>query len=139
MRSWDLADHRLRRGLALRDLGGSAEAAADFRRALNLSAGLLQQSGHHLFRTACCHAALAGQAGRTGTVVSADEGKMEADKAMECLRSAVAMGYRNANELQIDSAFDSLRNREDFKKLMKELEATAPKTPQMAQPPPEKK
>ena len=39
---------------------------------------------------------------------------------------AVANGYRNANELRIESALDPLRNRPDFKKLMAELEKTAP-------------
>jgi len=58
---------------------------------------------------------------------------------MEWLGHAVAMGYRNANQLRIESAFDSLRDREDFKKLMKELDATAPKTPEVARPPLEKK
>ena len=41
------------------------------------------------FHMACCHAALAGLAGRDGTGVSAAEGKAEADQAMALLRKAV--------------------------------------------------
>jgi hypothetical protein len=48
-------------------------------------------------------------------------------------------GYRNANEIRIESALDPLRAREDFKKLMEELEATAPKTTEVATPSLEKK
>ena len=79
-----------------------------------------------LFETACCHATLAGLAGRAGSGVSAAEGEQEAAKAMECLGRAVANGYRNANEFRIESALDPLRNRPDFKKLMAELEKNSP-------------
>jgi tetratricopeptide (TPR) repeat protein len=127
-----------RRGLAHRDLGELTPAAADFRRALQLC-GDLPLWHECLIETAGCHAALASLAGRTGSGVSAVEGQTEADHAMERLGRAVAKGYRNVNAIRIESAFDSLRNREDFKKLMKELQATAPKTPEVAPPPPEKK
>ena len=45
---------------------------------------------------------------------------------MEWLRRAVANGYRNANQLRIESALDPLRDRADFKKLMAELEKNTP-------------
>ena len=45
---------------------------------------------------------------------------------MEWLGRAVANGYRNTNELRIESALDPLRNRPDFKKLMAELEKNSP-------------
>ena len=45
---------------------------------------------------------------------------------MEWLGRAVANGYRNANELRIESALDPLRDRPDFKKLMAELEKNSP-------------
>ena len=45
---------------------------------------------------------------------------------MEWLGRAVANGYRNTNQLRIESALDPLRNRADFKKLMAELEKNAP-------------
>jgi serine/threonine protein kinase len=115
-----------RRGLTRGDLGDVAGAAADARWALELCDGLLPRSFRDLFETACCHAALAGLAGRTGSGVSADEGQDEAARAMECLGRVVATGYRNVNALRIESALDPLRNRPDYKKLMAELEKNAP-------------
>ena len=81
---------------------------------------------HVLFESACCHATLAGLAGRSGSGVSPANGEQEAAKAMQYLDRAVANGYRNANELRIESALDPLRNRPDFKKLMAELEKNSP-------------
>ena len=48
---------------------------------------------------------------------------------MEWLHRAVAMGYRNANEIRIESALDPLRKREDFKKLLEEVEKKSPAKP----------
>ena len=36
------------------------------------------------------------------------------------------MGYRNVNELRIESALDSLRDRTDFNKLVAELDKKSP-------------
>ena len=108
----------LGRGLARRDLGDPAGAAADARRALDLLKGLPSRAGDDLFLTACCHAALAGLAGQDGAGVPAGEAKAEADQAMALLRKAVDMGYRNAAAFRTESALDPLRKREDFKKLL---------------------
>ncbi len=119
-----------RRGLARRALGDPAGAAADARRALSLYDTLPTRSLQCWFETACCHAALAGLAGQDGAGVSAADGKAEADQAMALLRKAVGMGYRDAGAFRIESALDPLREREDFKKLLAELEqksATKPK------------
>jgi serine/threonine-protein kinase len=110
-----------RRGLALRDLGDPAGAAADARRASGLCDGLSPGSVWDLFETACCHAALAGLAGRAGSDVAADEGEIESARAVECLGRAIAMGYRNANQLRIESALDALRLRGDFRRLMMDV------------------
>jgi serine/threonine-protein kinase len=110
-----------RRGLARRDLNDFAGAAADTRRALSLCDGLRPLSGRDLFETACCHAALAGPAGRAALGVSADEAEIEAARAMESLVRAVAAGYRNANEIRIESALEPLRSRDDFRILILEL------------------
>jgi hypothetical protein len=45
---------------------------------------------------------------------------------MEWLGRAIANGFRNTNQLRIELALDSLRNRADFKKLVAELEKSAP-------------
>jgi eukaryotic-like serine/threonine-protein kinase len=44
------------------------------------------------------------------------------DKALADLRQAVAKGFNNAEQLKTDSRFASLRSREDFGKLLEELE-----------------
>jgi hypothetical protein len=109
------------RGWARRALGDAAGAAADIRQALRLSEGLRLPEGHAAFSIACAHAALAGLAGREGTGVSAAEGKAHADQAMALLRKAVD-GFRNIRFYRIEGALDPLREREDFKKLLTELE-----------------
>jgi serine/threonine-protein kinase len=120
LRYWLAASIR-RRGLTVRDLGYPAGAAADARRALGLCIGLSPGSVWDLFETACCHAALAGLTGRAGSGVSAAEGEIEAARAVEWLRRAVALGYRNANEIRIESALDPLRARDDFRLLMMDI------------------
>ena len=109
-----------RRGLTRGELGDRAGAADDARRALGMSEGL-SPSPWSLFETACCHAALAGLAGRAGSGVSAAEGSEEATRAMGWLRRAVGVGYRNANEVRIESALDPLRSRDDFRLIMMDL------------------
>jgi hypothetical protein len=52
---------------------------------------------------------------------SADPGK-QADLAMESLKKAVAAGYSDASQIKKDSDLDALRSREDFKKLLVQLE-----------------
>jgi hypothetical protein len=110
-----------RRGMALRDLGDAAGAAVDVRRTQSLCDGLPLGSGWDLFETACCHAALACLAGKAGSGVSVAEGDAEAARAMELLRRAIAMGYRDALQLRLESALDPLRSREDFRLLMMDV------------------
>ena len=109
------------RGRARRALGDPAGAAADVRHALRLSEGLRLPEGYAAFAIACSHAALAGLAGQEGTGVSAAEGKAHADQAMALLRKAVD-GFRDIHHYRTEGALDPLREREDFKKLLTELE-----------------
>jgi hypothetical protein len=44
-----------------------------------------------------------------------------ANRAMELLQTAVKAGYKDAAHMNKDTDIDSLRDREDFKKLMAEL------------------
>ena len=106
----------------VRDLGDQARAAADLQRALGLYDGLPSRSGEEWFETACCHAALAGRAGHDGAQASsAAEREEEAARAMELLRRASAMGYRNANAFRTESALAPLNHRGDFRLLMMDL------------------
>jgi serine/threonine-protein kinase len=47
------------------------------------------------------------------------------DRAMAMLRDAVAKGYKDAAHMKKNTELDSLRSREDFKKLVADLEAAA--------------
>jgi hypothetical protein len=76
---------------------------------------------------ACYHALLAGVAAEAGAGLTAAEGTAAAEKAMDALRKAVAGGYRNVKHMRSDTDLDSLRQREDFQKLLKDLES-APNT-----------
>jgi tetratricopeptide (TPR) repeat protein len=49
--------------------------------------------------------------------------KEQADLAMAWLRKTIAAGYRNVLLVKHDTNLDALREREDFKKLLTELEA----------------
>jgi serine/threonine-protein kinase len=110
-----------RRGLILSDLGDPSGGAAEFRRALALCDGPGPRSVLELFEAACCHATLAGLAGLAGSGVPAAEGEEEAARAMESLRHAIAVGYRNASQLRIDLGLNPLRSRNDFGLLMMDL------------------
>ncbi len=77
--------------------------------------------GANTFLIACCHAGLAGLAGRRGSGVSNEEGAEWAEKAMTGLRQAVAMGYRNPDAYRTESVLDPLRNRDDFRLLTLDL------------------
>jgi eukaryotic-like serine/threonine-protein kinase len=116
-----LASSIRRRALTLADLGDPVGAAADARRALVLCDGPGSSSAEEVVELACCHAALAGLAGRARSGVSAAEGEEEARASIELLRRAIAIGYRNGNELRIESALDPLRSRDDFRLLMMDL------------------
>jgi hypothetical protein len=61
---------------------------------------------------------------------SADAAKkadVEADRAMDWLRKAVAAGYRNAEQMAADAELYALRGRDDFRKLVAELGAAKAK------------
>jgi hypothetical protein len=49
----------------------------------------------------------------------------DAPRAVELLRKAVAKGYKDAAHMKKNPAFDALRQRDDFKKLLADLEAAA--------------
>jgi tetratricopeptide (TPR) repeat protein len=59
----------------------------------------------------------------------ADKKPGHADRAMELLRTAVKTGFKNAAALKHDGDLDPIRDREDFKKLVNELEAQSTVAP----------
>src|SRR5262249_34016946 len=51
------------------------------------------------------------------------ESKAEADKAMAWLRKAVAAGSKDVKLMKMDRDLDAVRDREDFQKLLADLQA----------------
>jgi tetratricopeptide (TPR) repeat protein len=68
---------------------------------------------------ACVYAVASGK--------TADKKQEYADRAIELLRKAAQAGYQNAAHMRKDTDLDALRQREDFKKLVAELEKKAEK------------
>ncbi len=116
-----LAENLLNRGLARRDAGDPAGAAADLRRAVGVFEALPSPTGENLFIFACIRAALAGLVDRAGSGVSAAEAASEAETAMALLHRAVGMGYRLPDAYRTEDALDPLRGRDDFRMLMMDL------------------
>ncbi|MGO9465621.1 MAG: tetratricopeptide repeat protein [Isosphaeraceae bacterium] len=116
-----LAGSLRRRGLARRDLGHPAGAAADVRRVLEIFDGLPTRSREEWYETACCHAAMAGLAATAGSGVSASQAASESDAAIALLKKAVGLGYRHADAVRTEPALDPLRKRADFRLLMMDL------------------
>jgi tetratricopeptide (TPR) repeat protein len=67
-----------------------------------------------IYNIACVHALM---------IPKSSDPAREADLAMEWLRKAVAAGYKNLAHMKQDTDLDPLRKRDDFQKLMTELEA----------------
>jgi tetratricopeptide (TPR) repeat protein len=66
------------------------------------------------YNIACLHALM---------IPKSADGAKQADLAMEWLKKAVAAGWKDVAYIKKDTDLDALRGREDFKKLMAELEA----------------
>jgi tetratricopeptide (TPR) repeat protein len=110
-------------GRVQRREGRPAEAAASFRSARDGMGQLPTFSARNHYNLACYHAMLAGVAAEEGSGVAADEAKEAAERAVAALRQAVAAGYSNVFQLRTDASLDALRPREDFRELVKVLEA----------------
>jgi tetratricopeptide (TPR) repeat protein len=122
------ADHR-ETLLSMSNLAFCYAAAGRVPQALKLYEETLQlqeaKLGPHHFDTllsiynvACMHARL---------ISKASERDKEADVAMEWLKKAIAAGYKDLGLVKTDTDLDPLRGREDFKKLLAELEAASKK------------
>jgi serine/threonine protein kinase len=82
----------------------------------------------NLYNAACYRAVTAAVVEQDPKVPRADAPRLareEADRAMAWLKQAVAAGYRKVAHMAKDHDLDALRQRQDFKKLMAELEADA--------------
>jgi tetratricopeptide (TPR) repeat protein/tRNA A-37 threonylcarbamoyl transferase component Bud32 len=121
-----LGDSHASRGWAHVRAGHSAEAAADLRRALALWEKAKTLDMDTRFERSRALALLAGLAADGKSGVTADEAAAFADQAVAALRDAVQADRGQHDELK-EPDFDRLRGREDFKKLLGELEKKAGK------------
>jgi tetratricopeptide (TPR) repeat protein len=101
---------RARRAASRVQAGQVAEAVAE---AAELTKSSSWKAGQW-YDFACIYAVASGKSG----------GKTQeyAERAMQLLHQAVKAGYKDAAHMSKDTDLDSLRGREDFKKLMLELE-----------------
>jgi tetratricopeptide (TPR) repeat protein len=80
-----------------------------------------------IYDATCCRAITASLQAKAKGPDAARLAKEDADKAMAWLQKAVAAGWKDAAHMKADTALDFLRDREDFKKLMAELEKQSEK------------
>ncbi len=118
-----LSVSRLSLALTQAAMGDLASAAREARKALAYWEELPSRSADDWFESARAHAVLSQLAGREGPggVAKAD-GPTHADASIESLRRAIAEGLRDRSLLRTDEAFAPLRDREDLKALITELE-----------------
>ena len=91
------------------------------RRAETLLTELPNPDTTSLFDLACTQALIVAKLGKDGGL---ERDRYEA-KAFETLRRSIGAGYKNLANIRTDTDLNSLRHREDFKKLLTELETEA--------------
>ena len=117
-------------GLVHLAAGRTPEAVAETRRAQAILAQVWVKLTHyHDMRVelAACHATLSGLAGKPGSGVPAADKQPEADEAMKLLNTNTSDYYPHPRLLTGDPAFDSLRDRPDFQKFIRDGEVIAEK------------
>jgi serine/threonine-protein kinase len=110
------------RGAARVLAGQRALAAADLRRARELWAKVPRLDAQTQFEQGRVLVLLAGLGQDPRAGVTAAEAAAFSDQAVAALRDALSAGWARRDELN-EPDFDPLRSREDFKKLLRELEA----------------
>jgi serine/threonine-protein kinase len=115
----------------LRAKAGQAAAAREsLRQAQELLEKYMPNQPRGLFvlaRTYCQMGLLVGDGKHSALTAEeqAERVRLE-DRAMDALRRAVAAGYRGLADLRGDTDLDPLRRRDDFRKLLKDMEAKGP-------------
>jgi serine/threonine-protein kinase len=117
-----LGAHHMQAAKLARMLGRVADAAGHAHERRQLAAGNVDE----LFGAACDLALCVPLVGKGKAELSAAE-KAEreryADQAMDALRAAIAAGDRDVARLRKEPALDPLRQRDDFKALVRQVEA----------------
>jgi tetratricopeptide (TPR) repeat protein len=104
-------------------------AVASYRNAVKLIEGRSQATPEQLYDLAAVHAKLSRMGADSASGLKAGETRSEADQAIAVLDKAVGAGFRNIDQIRKDADFDSLRQRDDFKKLLQRLEPSPPPAP----------
>jgi tetratricopeptide (TPR) repeat protein/tRNA A-37 threonylcarbamoyl transferase component Bud32 len=120
-RLWNLADSEEDRLLFRSKTAQSMVRTGDVPKALEIAESLAKVNQAPTIFARVRVFALAF--GRTGT-------EAQANRSLELLRQLVAMGFRDAARLKADPDLAALRGRDDFKKLVKELENMSPPPPE---------
>jgi tetratricopeptide (TPR) repeat protein len=113
----ELMDVRLRHFQKANDPAGCRATAAMWEK-------LDRRDAASLYDAACCRAVASAVQAKAGGADAEWLAKEDADEAMAWLTKAVAAGYGNVSHMKQDKDLDALREREDFKKLIADLEAT---------------
>ncbi len=129
---WKLSVSRIRTAQANQDAAGCLAASVELE-------SLNRGDDIGLYETGCyraiCAALVIPDDPKTLTPGSEQIAQEQADLAMEWLRKAVAAGYHDVENMRRDPDLDALRERDDFKSLLAELEMKSPMSPNNPQPP----
>jgi serine/threonine protein kinase len=113
---------RIGRAITLTKQGHHARATEDAE-ALAHRDGL---NSLHVYDLACLCSLSSAAAGRDDRLSAVDRARLKAhhaERAMDLLKKAVAMGHRHPAVMRADHDLDALRDRADFRKLVSDLEA----------------
>jgi serine/threonine protein kinase/tetratricopeptide (TPR) repeat protein len=113
-----LLDARVRFLLKEQKLAAAVETAAKFKE-------LAGNDKNGIYNAACAYALCAGAAKNPSLpspLPNGARGDKLAEEAMGLLKQAVAKGYKDVANMKQDKDLNALRDREDFKKLLAELE-----------------
>jgi eukaryotic-like serine/threonine-protein kinase len=101
-----------------------AKNATGCRATAEMWENLKRSDANSLYNAACCRAVTAAVIRASNDSETAGkQSAAEIDRAMVWLRQAVAAGFNNVELMKKDTDLDAVRSREDFRKLLKELEA----------------
>jgi eukaryotic-like serine/threonine-protein kinase len=112
-----------------REQGREAEAVQSHRQAVELVGALPRETGRDIFNVACFLSLCARPATDRGSAPSdaeLAECRRHADAAMSTLREALAAGYRNAVSFKLRDELSAVRDRDDFKAIVAELDSAGP-------------
>jgi serine/threonine protein kinase/tetratricopeptide (TPR) repeat protein len=117
----ELFNARITRAMMLAEIGERTRATSEVD-AVASQEGL---SEVNLYNIACFFSQGSAQADKDTKLSPADRSRLKthyANRALEFLRQAIAKGYENLAVLKTDKDLDSLRSRQDFNKLVQDVE-----------------